>query len=151
MARDVLDERGAVYLASGSTGAAGEALDLGEDLVRYRDGSFHTRSITAPGRGQQSTPILDSDMVAGCSIGDAKCPAPRDRGRRRKEPLVPDVVHTSRMRIDRVKGPIREMFLEGFDTPIRFGVHGGIKKFYGVEPDEDVPATLDYMVGAVGG
>ncbi len=55
------------------------------------------------------------------------------------------------MRIDRVKGPVREMFLEGFDTPIRFGVHGGIKKFYGVEPDEDVPATLDYMVGAVGG
>lgn len=64
---------------------------------------------------------------------------------------MPDVVHTSRMRIDRVRGPIREMRLEGFDTPIRFGVHGGIKKFYGVEPDEEVPATLDYMVGAVGG
>lgn len=64
---------------------------------------------------------------------------------------MPDVVHTSRMRIDRVKGPVREMFLEGFDTPVRFGVHGGIKKFYGVEPDEEVPATLDYMVGAVGG
>ena len=49
------------------------------------------------------------------------------------------------MRIDRIKGPIREMHLEGF------GVHGGIKKFYGVEPDEDIPATLDYMIGAVGG
>ena len=79
------------------------------------------------------------------------CSAPRYRGKRWKEPVVPDVVHTSRMRIDRVKGPIREAFLEGFDTPIRFGVHGGIKKFYGVEPDEEVPATLDYMVGAVGG
>ena len=55
------------------------------------------------------------------------------------------------MRIDRVKGPVREMHLEGFESPIRFGVHGGIKKFYGVEPDEEVPATLDYMVGAVGG
>ena len=32
-----------------------------------------------------------------------------------------------------------------------FGVHGGIKAFYGVEPPEDVPATLDYMVGSVGG
>jgi len=64
---------------------------------------------------------------------------------------VPDVVHTSRMRIDRVKGHVRQMLLEGFDTPIRFGVPGGIQKFYGVEPDEEVPATLDYMVGAVGG
>ena len=55
------------------------------------------------------------------------------------------------MRIDRIKGPIREMHLEGLEHPIRFGVHGGIKKFYGVEPDEDIPATLDYMIGAVGG
>ena len=62
-----------------------------------------------------------------------------------------DAVHTSRMRIERVKGPVRQMLLEGFDTPIRFGVHGGIKKFYGIEPEEDVPATLDYIVGAVGG
>ena len=55
------------------------------------------------------------------------------------------------MKINRVKGPVREMHLDGCDAPIRFGVHGGIKKFYGVEPEEEVPATLDYMVGAVGG
>lgn len=61
-----------------------------------------------------------------------------------------DLVHTSRLRVERVKGPIREAFLENFDTPIRFGVHGGIKKFYGVEPDENIPATLDHMVAAVG-
>ena len=41
--------------------------------------------------------------------------------------------------------------VEGFGEPIRFGVHGGIKAFYKIEPDEDVPATLDYIVGAVGG
>ena len=68
-----------------------------------------------------------------------------------KELPVSEIVHTSRMRIDRIKGPIREMHLEGFEHPIRFGVHGGIKKFYGIEPDEEVPATLDYMIGAVGG
>lgn len=61
-----------------------------------------------------------------------------------------DVVHTSRLNIERVKGPIRQAFLEGFDTPICFGVHGGIKKFYGVEPEEEVPATLDHIVAAVG-
>lgn len=61
-----------------------------------------------------------------------------------------NVVYTSRLRIERVKGPIRQAFLEGFDTPIRFGVHGGIKEFYGVDPDEDVPATLDHIVASVG-
>ena len=30
-------------------------------------------------------------------------------------------------------------------------VHGGIKKFYGMEPEEDVPATLDHMVAAIAG
>ncbi len=62
-----------------------------------------------------------------------------------------DIVHTSRMRIEKVKGPTRHVYLEGFDQPIRFGVHGGIKKFYGVEPDEDVPSTLDHLIAAVGG
>ena len=61
-----------------------------------------------------------------------------------------EVVHTSRLRVERVKGPIREAFLDGFDTPIRFGVHGGIKAFYGVEPEEEGPATLDHIVAAVG-
>jgi len=61
------------------------------------------------------------------------------------------VVHTSRLRLERIAGPLRHAYLEGFDEPIRFGVHGGIKAFYGIEPEEDVPATLDYIVGAVGG
>jgi len=64
--------------------------------------------------------------------------------------VVPEIVHTSRLRVERVKGPVRQAFLEGFDTPIRFGVHGGIKKFYGLEPEEEVPATLDHIVAAVG-
>ena len=50
MARNVLHESGAVYLASGSTGAAGEPLDLVEYLIRNRDSGFHTGSITAGGR-----------------------------------------------------------------------------------------------------
>jgi hypothetical protein len=60
-------------------------------------------------------------------------------------------VYTSRIRIERVKGPIRQAYIAPFEQPVRFGVHGAIKRFYGVEPDEEVPATLDYMVAAVGG
>jgi len=55
------------------------------------------------------------------------------------------------MRIERIKGPIRHAYLEHFTEPIRFGVHGGIKAFYGVEPEEEIPATLDYIIAGVGG
>ena len=61
------------------------------------------------------------------------------------------IVHTSRMRILQDKPPERRAYIEGFDEPITFGVHGGIKHFYGLEPDRDLPATLDHLVGAVGG
>lgn len=64
---------------------------------------------------------------------------------------MPKVVHTSRIRIEKDKGPLRRAYVEGFDDPIRFGVHSGIKDFYGLEPDEELPATLDHMVAAVGG
>lgn len=60
-------------------------------------------------------------------------------------------VYTSRIRIERVKGPIRHAYVEPFREPIRFGVHGAIKHFYGVEPDEEIPATLDHIIAAVGG
>ena len=61
------------------------------------------------------------------------------------------LIHTSRMKIEKLKGPLRHAYLEGFAEPVRFGVHGGIKHFYGIEPEEEVPATLDYLVAAVGG
>lgn len=60
-------------------------------------------------------------------------------------------VYTSRVRLRKIKGPIRHAFVEPFTEPIRFGVHGAIKHFYGVEPDEEIPATLDYMIAAIGG
>ena len=58
-----------------------------------------------------------------------------------------DVVHTSRITITRENGPTRKAVIEGFCEPIYYGVHGGIKKFYRVEH----AATLDHIVGAVGG
>lgn len=60
-------------------------------------------------------------------------------------------IYTSRVRVEKVKGPIRHAFVQPFQAPVRFGVHGAVKQFYGVEPEEEVPATLDYMVAAVGG
>ena len=61
------------------------------------------------------------------------------------------VVHTSRIAITRERGPIRKAMIEGLSEPIYYGVHGGIQKFYGVDPIEEHAATLDHIVGAVAG
>lgn len=60
-------------------------------------------------------------------------------------------IYTSHVRIEKVKGPIRRAFIHPFQEPVRFGVHGAVKEFYGVQPEEEIPATLDYIVAAVGG
>ncbi len=60
-------------------------------------------------------------------------------------------IHVSRIRIEKDKGPVRRAYIEGFPEPVRYGVHGGVKKFYGVEPEEELPTTLDHIVAAVAG
>ncbi len=62
-----------------------------------------------------------------------------------------ELVHTSRIRLYQDKPPERRAYIEGFEEPLVFGVHGGIKHFYGMEPARDLPATLDHIVAAVGG
>jgi hypothetical protein len=61
-----------------------------------------------------------------------------------------EVVHTSRITITREQGPVRKALIEGFAEAVYYGIHGGIQKFYGVDPVEEHAATLDHIVGAVG-
>jgi len=61
------------------------------------------------------------------------------------------VVHTSEITIKREKGPTRIAIIKGFGESVYYGIHGGIKDFYKVEPEEEHAATLDHIVGAVGG
>jgi hypothetical protein len=67
------------------------------------------------------------------------------------EGVMGEVVHTSRIKIVREKGPTRRAVIEGFSEPIYYGVHGGIKKFYRVEPEKEHAATLDHIVAATAG
>ncbi len=69
----------------------------------------------------------------------------------RKEETMGDIIHQSHITITREKGPTRIAHIRGFDKPVYYGVHGGIKKFYNVDPEEEHAATLDHLVGAVGG
>jgi hypothetical protein len=62
-----------------------------------------------------------------------------------------EVVHTSKIKIVREKGPTRRAMIEGFSEPVYYGVHGGIMKFYKVEPDKEHAATLDHIVAATAG
>ena len=62
-----------------------------------------------------------------------------------------EIVHTSHVKIVQDVPPIRRAFIEDFKEPFYYGVHGGIAKFYGREPEGEYPATLDHMIGAVGG
>lgn len=61
-----------------------------------------------------------------------------------------EVVHRSVSKIVREEGPTRVAKIEGFSGDVHYGVHGGIKSFYNVEPKTEHPATLDHMVSAIG-
>jgi hypothetical protein len=69
--------------------------------------------------------------------------------KRIEENEMGEIVHTSRINITREKGPVRKAQIEGFSDPVYYGIHGGIQKFYGVDPVEEHAATLDHIVGAV--
>jgi len=64
-----------------------------------------------------------------------------------------EVVYTSRVRIERVKGPLRRAYLPQEAQPVLFGVHSEIAEHYGVDPNVHEPhaTTLDYVVAAAGG
>src|SRR6266849_1365630 len=55
-----------------------------------------------------------------------------------------ELVHVSKVKVYKEpgKGKIKKAYIEGFPEPIRMGVHGGIKKFFGVESGEDLVAAV---------
>ncbi len=64
-----------------------------------------------------------------------------------------EVAYTSRVRIERIRGPLRRAFLPAESEPTLFGVHSEIAQHYGVKPEDFPPqaTTLDYVVAAAGG
>jgi hypothetical protein len=63
------------------------------------------------------------------------------------------VAYTSRVTIERVRGPIRNATVPARSEPVTFGVHSEVAEHYGVSQDEFPPdaTTLDYLVAAAGG
>jgi hypothetical protein len=64
-----------------------------------------------------------------------------------------EVVYRSRVKIERVRGPIRNAWVPGREDPVTFGVHDEIAAHYGTDLGQFPPdaTTLDYVVAAAGG
>ena len=67
---------------------------------------------------------------------------------------MPAVVYTSKIRLERRKGPLRIAHLPGEAQPVTFSVHGAIAEHYKVDPSsltESHAATIDYVIAATAG
>jgi hypothetical protein len=66
---------------------------------------------------------------------------------------VSEVVYRSKVRIERVKGPLRRAYLPSEEEPVLFGVHGAVAEHYKVDPNVVDPhaTTIDYVVAAAAG
>ena len=64
-----------------------------------------------------------------------------------------EVVYTSRVQVERIKGPLRRAELPGADEPVFFGVHDEVADHYGVARggDAERATTLDHVVAAAAG
>ena len=63
------------------------------------------------------------------------------------------VAYTSRVKVERIKGPLRRAHLPHTADPVLFGVHSEIAQHYGVDTHVHEPhaTTLDYVVAAAAG
>ena len=63
------------------------------------------------------------------------------------------VVYTSRVRIERQRGPMRLAYLPAEKAPVVFGVHSEVAEHYKVPSNGYPPhaTTLDYVVAAAAG
>jgi hypothetical protein len=64
------------------------------------------------------------------------------------------VAYTSKIRIERRKGPLRIAYLPGEAQPVTFSVHGAIAKHYKVDPanlTDSHASTIDYVIAATAG
>ena len=64
-----------------------------------------------------------------------------------------EIAYRSKVRIERVKGPLRKAFLPVEKEPVLFSTHGPVAAHYKAVPGtfEEHATTLDYVVAAAAG
>ncbi len=64
------------------------------------------------------------------------------------------VAYTSKIRLERIKGPVRIAHLPGETQPVTFSVHGAIAAHYKIDPatlSDSHASTIDYVIAATAG
>jgi len=63
------------------------------------------------------------------------------------------VKYTSRIRVERVRGPMRKVWLPAKEEAQTFGVHSEIAEHYGVSMEDFPPdaTTIDWVIAAAAG
>ncbi|RDI76275.1 hypothetical protein Gocc_0694 [Gaiella occulta] len=71
----------------------------------------------------------------------------------RYDRAVGSVAYVSRVRVERVRGPLRRAYLPAEEQPVVFGVHSAVAEHYGVPAGSEAEraTTLDYIVAAAAG
>jgi hypothetical protein len=61
--------------------------------------------------------------------------------------------YIARVRIVRLRGPVREAYLPAEEHPVVFSTHGEVREHYGTAPGQfpERATTLDYLVAAAAG
>src|SRR5207253_5004076 len=115
------------------------------------------RRRTRAGARTLHSPNAPSALHGGCprrasapGEGRAPCYTRRDTSQTARRCGV-EPVHIARVRVYQEKRPNRRAFLGDFPEPVRYGVNTGVKAFYKMEPEEELPSTLDHLVAAAAG
>lgn len=61
-----------------------------------------------------------------------------------------EAFYTAQAQVRKIEGVHRRARL-GDGTLVDFGVHGAVKKHFGLEDAKDLPLPVDYIVAATGG
>ncbi|TES91653.1 MAG: hypothetical protein E3J88_02165 [Anaerolineales bacterium] len=64
--------------------------------------------------------------------------------------MAEEIVYTSKVRVERIKGPLRRTYVPAEEEPIYFGVHSEIAEHYGIDTEVHAPhkTTLDMLVAS---
>ncbi len=62
-----------------------------------------------------------------------------------------DLIHRGKITLHVEPDRIRRAYFEGFDEPVVYGLHGGVKEFYKAEPKVERPTTLEHVAAALAG
>lgn len=64
--------------------------------------------------------------------------------------MAGEVVYTSNVKVERIKGPLRRTYVPAEEEPIYFSVHSEIAEHYGIDNQIHKPhkTTLDMLVAS---